>query len=109
AQAKEKNAPRLYADVMNWFLLFCSCIFVLVTVYLDYFGLFVGESYREGLFIVPILLLANMFLGAYVNLSIWYKLSDKTGLGAMVAIVGSLLTITLLYIWVPQFGYAGAA
>lgn len=109
AQAKEKNAPQLYADVMNWFMLFCSCIFVLVTVYLEYFGLFVGESYREGLFVVPILLLANMFLGVYVNLSIWYKLSDKTGLGAVVSIAGSLVTITLLYLWIPQFGYEGAA
>jgi O-antigen/teichoic acid export membrane protein len=94
---------------MNWFMLFCSCIFVLVTVYLDYFGLFVGEQYRSGLFIVPVLLLANMFLGAYVNLSIWYKLSDKTALGAMVSIVGSFVTITLLYWWIPQFGYKGGA
>ncbi|HEY0261666.1 MAG TPA: oligosaccharide flippase family protein [Chitinophagales bacterium] len=109
SHAKEKNSRQLYADVMNWFMLFCSCIFVLVTIYLDWFGLFVGANYREGLFIVPILLLANMFLGAYVNLSIWYKLSDKTALGALVSIVGSLVTITLLYWWIPQFGYEGAA
>lgn len=109
SHAKEKNSRQLYADVMQWFMLFCACIFVTVTVYLDYFGWFVGESYREGLFVVPILLLANIFLGAYVNLSIWYKLSDKTALGAIVSIVGSLITITLLYLWIPTFGYAGAA
>lgn len=109
SHAKEKDSRQLYADVMNWFMLFCSCIFVFVTIYLDWFGLFVGASYRDGLFIVPILLLANMFLGAYVNLSIWYKLSDKTALGAMVSIVGSLITIALLYLWIPQFGYEGAA
>jgi O-antigen/teichoic acid export membrane protein len=78
AQSKSENARQLYADVMNWFTLFCAGIFITVVVFLDLFGLFVGPAFRAGLSVVPILLLANMFLGMYVNLSIWYKLTDKT-------------------------------
>lgn len=109
AQSKSENARQLYADVMNWFTLFCSVIFVTVVVFLDVFGLFVGTAYRVGLSVVPILLLANMFLGIYVNLSIWYKLTDRTFLGAVVSIAGALITIALLYWWIPIFGYVGAA
>jgi O-antigen/teichoic acid export membrane protein len=109
AQSKSENARQLYADVMNWFTLFCSFIFVTVVVFLDVFGLFVGTAFREGLSVVPILLLANMFLGIYVILSIWYKLTDKTFLGAMVSIAGAFITILLLYWWIPVFGYVGAA
>ncbi len=109
AQSKSENARQLYADVMNWFTLFCSGIFVTVVVFLDVFGYFVGSAFREGLSVVPILLLANMFLGIYVNLSIWYKLTDKTYLGALVSIAGAFITIGLLYWWIPVFGYVGAA
>jgi len=109
AQSKNENARQLYADVMKWFTLFCSGIFIVVVVFLDVFGLFVGTAFRSGLSIVPILLLANMFLGIYVNLSIWYKLTDKTLLGAMVSIAGAFITIVLLYWWIPLFGYIGAA
>lgn len=109
AQSKSENARQLYADVMNWFTLFCAGIFITVVVFLDLFGLFVGPAFRAGLSVVPILLLANMFLGMYVNLSIWYKLTDKTFLGALVSIAGAIVTIVLLYWWIPLFGYVGAA
>jgi O-antigen/teichoic acid export membrane protein len=99
----------VYADVMDWFVWFCSQIFLVVTIFKEEFGWFVGEDFREGLFIVPILLLANIMLGMYVNLSIWYKLTDKTKLGAVVAILGAVLTVILLFILVPLFGYEGAA
>lgn len=107
--ASKKNDKKVYADVMDWFVWFCSLIFLVVTIFKEEFGFFVGEDFREGLFIVPILLLANIMLGIYVNFSIWYKLTDKTYLGALVAILGALLTIFLLFILVPKFGYEGAA
>lgn len=109
AHAKDKNAPQTYADVLRYFVIFCAFIFLLVTLYLDIFKYFVGEPYRAGLSIVPILLLANLFLGIYVNLSIWYKLTDKTLMGAYVSVGGALITVGLLLWWVPLWGYQGAA
>ena len=109
AHAKERNAPKTYADVLTYFVIFCAFIFLLVTLYLDVFKYFVGESFRAGLTIVPILLLANLFLGVYVNLSIWYKLTDRTVTGAFVSLGGAALTVVLLLWWVPVYGYVGAA
>ena len=109
AHAADKNAPKTYADVLTYFVIFCTFIFLLVTLYLDIFKYFVGAAFREGLFVVPILLLANLFLGIYVNLSVWYKLTDRTLMGAYVSVGGALITVALLLWWVPLIGYAGAA
>ncbi|NBT44124.1 MAG: polysaccharide biosynthesis protein [Gammaproteobacteria bacterium] len=73
------------------------------------FQYFIGEAYREGLAVVPILLMANLFLGIYVNLSIWYKLTDRTMMGAWVSLMGALVTIGLNLWWIPIYGYMGAA
>ena len=109
AYAKEADAGRTYALVLNWFVIFCVFIFLLVTLFLDLFQYFVGAAYREGLFVVPILLMANLLLGVYVNLSIWYKLTDRTLMGAWVTLAGSAVTVTLLFWWVPIHGFVGAA
>jgi O-antigen/teichoic acid export membrane protein len=109
AQAKQANAQAIYAAVLNWFVIFCVFIFLLVTLYLDVFQYFIGAAYREGLFVVPVLLLANLLLGIYINLSIWYKLTDRTLLGAWVTLAGSAVTVALLFWSVPRYGYAGAA
>ena len=95
--------------MLNYFVIFCVFIFLLVTLYIDIFKYFIGEPYREGLHVVPILLLANLFFGIYVNLSIWYKLTDRTLMGAGVALGGAVLTVVLLLWWVPAYGYEGAA
>jgi O-antigen/teichoic acid export membrane protein len=109
AQAKQANAQATYAAVLNWFVIFCVFIFLLVTLYLDVFQYFIGAAYREGLFVVPVLLLGNLLLGVYINLSIWYKLTDRTLLGAWVTLAGSAVTVALLFWSVPRYGYAGAA
>jgi O-antigen/teichoic acid export membrane protein len=70
---------------------------------------FVGKNYWEGLPIVPILLLANWFLGIYYNLTVWYKLTNKTGYGAGISIFGAVLTIVFNIILIPYLGYYGAA
>jgi len=107
--AKQQDARQMYALVLNWFVIFCVLIFLLVTLYIDVFQYFVGSAYREGLFVVPVLLLANLLLGVYVNLSIWYKLTDRTLMGAWVALVGAGITVLCLWLLVPAFGYEGAA
>jgi O-antigen/teichoic acid export membrane protein len=66
-------------------------------------------NFRVGLPIVPILMLANLFLGIYVNLSVWYKLTDRTMLGAYVSIGGAIVTIGLNLLWIPTMGYMGSA
>lgn len=109
AHAKEDKGPALYAQVLTWFVAFCVFIFLLVGLYIDLFQYFIGEPYRVGLSVVPVLLLANLLLGIYINLSIWYKLTDRTLLGAGVALVGAGITVVSLWLLVPRFGYEGAA
>lgn len=108
-QSKEKNASELYARVMKYFIIFGLVIFLGVTLFLHYIQFFIGKEFREGLFIVPILLLANLFLGIFFNLSIWYKLTNKTLYGAYLAGIGAVITIILNIILIPLMGYAGAA
>lgn len=107
--ADKTDAQRIYAKVLNYFVIFCIFIFLIVTLFIDFFKFFIGEDFRAGLSVVPILLLANLFLGIYVNLSVWYKLTDRTRMGARVAIAGSVLTIILNFWWIPWFGYLGSA
>jgi O-antigen/teichoic acid export membrane protein len=109
AHAKTSDKREIYARVMNYFVWICLFLFLLVTLFLDLFKQFIGPDFRSGLHVVPVLLLANLFLGIYYNLSIWYKLSDQTNKGAMISIIGALITILLNIWWIPIYGYTGAA
>ncbi len=109
SQAKENNAKELYAEVMKYFIIFGLIIFLGVLLYLDIIKYFIGENFRSGLKVVPILLLANLFLGIFFNLSIWYKLTNKTRWGAYLAIFGAIITIGLNFWLIPIMGYMGAA
>jgi O-antigen/teichoic acid export membrane protein len=109
AYAGRDDARQAYALVLKYFVIFCVFIFLLVTLFLDVFKYFVGAEYREGLDVVPILLMANLFLGVYVNLSVWYKLTDRTGMGAWVSLAAALVTIGLNFWWIPIIGYRGSA
>ena len=109
-QMKNEHRTQVYVKVMNAFIGLVCCVFLLVSLNIDVFKHFIqNESYWVGLKVVPILLLANVFLGIYYNQSIWYKLSGKTGYGALIAICGALLTITLNMIYIPQYGYIACA
>lgn len=103
------DAKKVYALVLKFFVIFCVFIFLLVTLFIDFFKYFVGAEFRAGLGVVPILLLANLFLGIYVNLSIWYKLTDRTLMGAFVSLGGAALTVALNVWWIPLYGYTGSA
>lgn len=109
AYADKNDARDVYAKVLKFFVIFCVAIFLLVMLYLDWFQYFLGAKFRAGLSVVPVLLLANLFLGIYVNLSIWYKLTDRTLMGAWVSLGGAALTIGLNIWWIPLFGYQGSA
>lgn len=107
--AKDNDKRHIYATVMNYFTLVCLVLFLTVTLYIDVFKHFINNRYWEGLHVVPILLLANMFLGMYFNLSIWYKLSDNTNKGAMISTIGAVITILANIVLVPLWGYTGSA
>ncbi len=107
--AGNTDARVIYAKVLRYFVVFCVFIFLLVTLFIDFFKYFVGPEFRSGLDVVPILLLANLFLGIYVNLSIWYKLTDRTLIGALVSLCAAALTIYLNIKWIPIYGYTGSA
>lgn len=109
SQAEDKNAPGLLARVTKWFLIVCVFIWVGVSLNLDIIGLLVSEQYRSGLGVVPLLLLANLFLGVYYNIAFWFKLSDKTSFGTLITIVGAAITVVGNIVLIPRIGYMGCA
>lgn len=111
-KAEDRNSPSLFADVMLYFVICGLVIFLAIVLFVDVFGYFLGNSaseFRQGLGIVPIVLMANLFLGITFNLSIWYKLSDRTSSGTVITAVGAVVTLACLFGLVPIIGYWGAA
>ncbi len=111
AQSTDKNSPATFALVLKWFTLCCAVIFVAISLNVEDLGaVFLRRpEYREGLVVVPILLLANLFLGVYYNLSVWFKLTDKTYFGSYIGLGGAVVTIALNFFLIPVWGYLGAA
>ena len=111
AQSTDKNSPATFALVLKWFTLCCAFIFVAVSLNLSWIApLFLRRPvYLTGLSVVPILLLANLFLGVYYNLSVWFKLTDKTYYGTYIGAAGAVLTIVLNFLLIPVLGYVGCA
>jgi O-antigen/teichoic acid export membrane protein len=108
-ESKNSNAKETYSKTMNAFIVVCAFIFAGIMLNIDFLKFFIDKKFHEGLFIVPVLLLANMCLGIYYNLSIWYKLSNKTLSGAWIALFGAAVTLILNIWWIPYYGYAGSA
>jgi len=99
----------IYALVMNYFV-FCGLfIFLVVMLFIPYFSLFIGPAFRDGIGIVPVVLLANLGMGIFFNQSIWYKLKNFTKYGAYLVLIGSFITIVLNYIFIPVYGYYACA
>lgn len=118
AQSKEKDAKEMYAKIMDYFIIVVSLIFLGTMLYLDDIILPLlirGEGYLEGRAVIPVLLMANLFLGVYYNLAIWYKLTGKTSWGAWLSLIGAVITLGLNFWWIPLssdhliHGYYGSA
>ncbi|MGC1205942.1 MAG: oligosaccharide flippase family protein [Flavobacteriaceae bacterium] len=109
--AKEKNAKETYARIMKYFVIFGSAMLVFIIAYLDIFKSLIvrDESYWIAIKIVPIVLLANLCLGIYFNLAIWYKLTDKTRYGMYLSLVGALITIVFNVIMIEKIGFIASA
>ncbi|HEY4652555.1 MAG TPA: polysaccharide biosynthesis C-terminal domain-containing protein [Pontibacter sp.] len=111
SQSQDKNSPQTFAVIMKWFVIVCAAMFLFISVFRDDFGmLFLRKpEYREGLMVVPVLLLANLFLGVYYNLSVWFKLTDKTKYGTYISFGGAAITIVGNLLLIPVLGYMGSA
>jgi O-antigen/teichoic acid export membrane protein len=108
--AQGQQPQRIYARVMKFFVITICFMFLAVALFLDLWKHFIQNPDQwEGLRVVPILLLANMFLGVYYNLSIWYKLTGKTGAGARITLIGAAITLVINYLFIPRFGYMACA
>ena len=108
--ADKKDAKETYAKILNYFIIIGSLVFVGIVVFIDILKqLFINEAYWEAIVIVPIVLLANLFLGVYHNLAIWYKLTDKTRFAMLFSIIGAIITILMNVILIPKIGFIASA
>jgi len=110
-QAAKKNAKETYAKILTWFTILGALFMLIVVVFIDVFAkILLGKpEYFEALQIVPIILLANLFLGIYNNLSIWYKLTDKTKFGMYFSVLGAIITIFFNVLMIPRIGFMASA
>jgi O-antigen/teichoic acid export membrane protein len=112
-QKGEENAQKVYARVMKFFVIACCFMFLFISLFIEVFGWFFMAINKplwiQGLQVVPLLALGNIFLGIYYNLSIWYKLTDKNNYGAMITVAGAFITIGLNILLIPSLHYLGAA
>ena len=111
-RSTDENAQKTYARVMKFFVIACCFMFLFIGLYRDVLEWVItlkSKEWGEGIYIVPILALGNIFLGIYYNLSIWYKLTNKNMVGAMITLVGAIITVVLNIILIPKLHYLGAA
>ena len=109
SQEKNKNSPQLYARVLNYFTIAGMLVFLFINLYLDIFKHIIGSDYHEGIRVVPVILMGNLMLGIYFNLSVWYKLRELTIFGAIFAVSGAVVTVGVNYFFIPVYGYMASA
>lgn len=109
ANRKDADKKKFYADAMDYFVYFSLLAFLAVICYMDIIKYIVDSSYWEALPVIPIVMLAEIFMGIYFNLSFWYKLIDKTWWGAVFSFTGCAVLITMLCVLIPRYGYMGCA
>jgi len=107
--AKQSDSKLMYSRVMNYFIGFTLFIFLGITLFIDFTKYIIDSSYHEGLGIVPILLLGKILFGIAFNLSIWYKLTNRTRFGAILAFIEVFVSVSLNVLLIPVIGYMGAA
>lgn len=112
ARDREESANsnlKSYADASKYFLILGLLIFLVTIGYLDIIKYLIPRNYHEGLKVVPIVMLGELFFGLYFNLSLWYKLTDKTKWGAYMSLFGLIITLSILIIFIPYYGYMACA
>jgi O-antigen/teichoic acid export membrane protein len=109
SHAKNKNAGQTYARIMDYFVIAVCLAFLGITANIGLLKYFIGSSYWVGLDVIPPLLFGYVSLGVYMNLSVWYKLSDQTRYGLYISGIGAIITIVLLVLYIPKYSYMAAA
>ena len=109
ADNKDKNSPATLADGTKYFIIFTLLAFLAVMIYLPLLQHFIGGDYREGLGVIPIVMMAEIFMGVYFNLSFWYKLTDQNWWGAIISAIGVAVMIGINVVFVPKIGYWACA
>ena len=107
--SRDRNSPETLADGMKYFVVFTLLAFLAVIIYMPVLQRFVGEQYRSVLAVIPIVMMAEIFMGIYFNLSFWYKLSDQTLWGAAMSAIGAAVMIAVNIIGIPRWGYMACA
>jgi len=106
---RSSDNRQAYAEAMKYFIIFGLLIFLGVMFYMDILKYFLAPEYWPGLFVIPVIMIGELFFGIYFNLSLWYKLTDKTYWGAIFSIVGCVVIIAMNILLIPRFGYAACA
>lgn len=109
SNAADKNSPALFARINHYFVITCCAVLLGISINLDVLQYFMGADYRVGLPIVPVLLLAYLFLGVYYNFSVWFKLTNRTHYGTILTIGGAIITLAGNYFLIPHFGFMGSS
>ena len=109
AKNKDADNKKSYIEAMKYFIIFSLVIFLGVMFYIDIFKYFIDPKYFSGLRVVPVVMLGELFYGIYYNLSIWYKLTDRTHWGAFFSLTGCVLTVAIIIEFVPHYGFIACA
>jgi O-antigen/teichoic acid export membrane protein len=109
SNASNKNSPALFAKINHYFVVTCCIVLLSISINLDILQFLIGTDFRAGISIVPILLVAYLFLGVYYNFSVWFKLTDKTYFGTIITVGGAIITVAGNYFLIPLMGYTGSS
>ncbi len=109
AKTKSQDNKQAYADATKYFILLGLLTFLGVVLYLDIIKYFIAPGYWDGLPVVSIVLIGELFFGIYFNLSLWYKLTDKTYWGAILSIIGCVIIVCINIFFIPDYGYMACA
>ena len=111
SQSADKNAPKTYARVMKWFVIILCLAFLFTSLFIDIWKHYIPAEYRQhgGVGVVPILLAANVALGIYYNLSVWYKITDKMYMGMIITLIGAAITLIINFAFIPAYGMYACA
>ena len=109
AKSKDGDSKEYYAQAMKYFVIFTLFAFLCVIGYLDVLKYVIGKDYHDGLNTVPIVMVAEIMMGIYFNLSFWYKLIDKTYWGSIFSLTGCLVLVGVNVLFIPKYGYMACA
>lgn len=108
-QNSNGEREKMYANTMKYFVIFSLLAFLVVILYMDILIMILGPKYRDGKGVIPIIMLAEIFMGVYFNLSFWYKLLDKTWWGGLFSLIGCSVLVAINLLFVPKYGYMACA